>query len=960
MFTNSSASVAKLLDVRGGVPVIAYGYVVNRVSSEVLEGRFKIPSNVGLFTVDVHGIQFSESVPGVLGVSKSFNNFYYVNGQILVTLWLNENLESLLGSYVRVFGGYNKITGTDFPAKIYAQDFSYLLLTRIVKEGHSWKLLGCSRSTDLKLDLDVESMPHTSTAVYAPLLLPGYFEDFVVDSASPFVTTTPKIIQSTSASSLSVPKTFQPTFVFRKESLDTKVGLDELSSKSLDLRVRFKQFCFTVEESENDLAAYAQFESNLENIWSSFMKFALDNPKFEWAYKYIAEQVSKDALNSYDKTSSALYYLSRLSSGQIRLALLLLSGASLTHGNLLGALSAPYLWGIANNYGLSVCDFLYLIASHRGTFKPSSEGRGVLAVLHNYDKIAQSTVVSFKECCVNPKLPYKALNYLYDVVTSWLGLSDSTLQARTSFNKNVVEFAEQNGIIYMVGRDDMFITSQYLERELYIYNTFINLAKNFTGISEGSLTEIVNTFQSNKGFILEPQQVQGISLSRRFCGVLSGCAGSGKTTVCKLIASALERSGYTPIFAAPTGKAARRLAESVESHVSTLHSLFRLNPDNLNSDFEESIQDFEDIVNPAFIFDEMAMCSTDLLYQVVRKLPTGAPVYLIGDSHQLPPIGKGIPFKRLFNIVPSVELGVSQRSASDSTINKNSSLLISSLNSLGVGPDFNTISCPDDAIIRNIQETCKSYLAKGYSPDDIQVLTPYSKQSLEHKWSVSTLNPIIQKILNPNPPLFVHRSREFRYGDRVIHTSNDHTRPRYRMTSFGTLEEAPTRGVVNGEVGKVAGLAYYKKDLQNAIYESSFYLLVSYYDVELEEDTIVLYQMDSKDPNAAYLTRGIFDEEDPEVLVNFYSKDLNDLMLAYAITVHKSQGSQYPVVIFPMGSKDSPNFVNRNMIYTAISRAQQHVTLVGSVKGAGSAMERGRRVVKSGSDVHDVYEYFLS
>lgn len=942
MLSFEATPITPFFTLKKGLKAYVYGRISYHIESRELSEFFRIPSSLRLYIMDAYAIALPEGVPPTLqGVlPPSFNNTYFTNFHVLTAL-INPQDIPVVGKFVKLYGGYNRTLDAEYPVRIFNRGYQepYLMATIMLKEDNKWTLRGNHWTEVLDIPLNKEAMPDVSTRAFAPAYIPKFVVSQVIETLPIRTPETPQPPQGISDTS--------------KVNLNpTNIDLSQVKEIGDDLIDRQREFRLNVFNSQS-----RYLSQDLEAIWDSFTQFALEHPEhskqYEELLKSIVDNSLLDALGVFD-------CFDMLSDNQKFLAIARLAGYE--GSNTSGMLVSPYRWGIATHTPLGVCDLLYAIqtGASRGRSKMLSDGRDILNALEIYNKKFQSSVVPVSACSRTLPVPYERCSDYYEILKDWLNQGKPFEGRLCGLDELTLRVAADWGIFYTLPGGNFIISGNSLYKEVAIYEYFSDLSQQPSFVSRDSLNLTVQEFQRKTNITLTKQQRSALELCRRNSGVLSGCAGSGKTTVCKLIASALDTSGYTPIFAAPTGKAARRLSESVETHVSTLHSLFRLNPDNLNSDFDEPIQDFEDIDNPAFVFDEMAMCSTDLLYQVVNKLPYDAPVYLIGDTNQLPPIGKGIPFKRLFNIVPSVELGVSQRSALDSTINKNCSLLISSLDSLDSGQDFNMVSCPDEKIIQNIQETCRSYLGMGYSPEDIQVLTPYSKQSLEHKWSTSTLNPMIQKILNPNPLLFVHRSREFRYGDRVIHTANDHARPRYRMFSPGVLEEVSTQGVVNGEVGKIVGLTYLKKNPQNSIFESSFYLLVSYYDVELEEDTIVLYQMDSTDSDSAYLKRGIFDEEDPEVVVNFYSKDLNDLMLAYALTVHKSQGSQYPAIIFPMGSNDSPNFVNCNMIYTAISRAQQRVTLVGSVKGAGSAMERGRRVVKSGADIHDVYEYFLS
>lgn len=506
---------------------------------------------------------------------------------------------------------------------------------------------------------------------------------------------------------------------------------------------------------------------------------------------------------------------------------------------------------------------------------------------------------------------------------------------------------------------EYLVLSSSIEKEIYVYKKLYDLANRPTGVTRVQVDAEVKRFEANKGFQLEQLQKDGVGILMHGAGILSGCAGSGKTTVSECMTNIIRlyMPGYDIRFAAPTGKAARRMKEVVDGKVSTLHSLFRLGlekPRSFSSADEEYVATEGGVV---YIFDEMAMTNIDLLYRVLRGVDDHAYVYFLGDIKQLPPIGKGVPFKDMMDFMPCVELGVSKRSAEGSGINYNCDVINN--NSGGAGgwgelverDDFKIMPSSDSQIPNAIVSIVQGYIEAGFDKEDIQVVTPYVTP--KKGWSSTNLNPLLHDIFNPGDALFnIGEDKAFRKGDRVIHTtSNYYNRKRYYMTREGgmvVLQEVEPMGVVNGEMGKVIDLIRSadceflnftrdegdkegRDDSLHCEEDGGYFVCVEVYDPDLEENLIVLYQTREN-------TYGKTEFSGKDM----YKQDLGDLELAYALTTHKMQGSQSPVVIVPFGSSDNPNFVSRNMTYTAISRASKAVTLVGSVSGRGSSLGKSR------------------
>lgn len=543
--------------------------------------------------------------------------------------------------------------------------------------------------------------------------------------------------------------------------------------------------------------------------------------------------------------------------------------------------------------------------------------------------------------------------------------------------------------------DSFVVFTKDMQKEYTIYTTLLNKGKEMTGITEEQVSKIVDRFEDDRGFKLEALQRKGVSLVRFKAAVLSGCAGSGKTTTSDCMAEVLKEylPEYNIIYGTPTGKACRRLSEVVHSNVRTLHSLFGVGMDGdpylCSTSYTKFYKNSKDI----YILDEMAMCNIDLMYAVVKNLGVNDLIFFLGDIKQLPPIGRGIPFSMLMTILPCVELGVSKRAAEGSLVNYNCTL-INFLSDRGqeelISDDSTFVieDCADDMIKYKALDMFKGliegkYGGEKYEEDDITVISQYQTDRIA--WSVPMLNPLLQEYLRSNDRVLFHNNkRKFYENERVIHLKrNRYDMRRYQLVD-NVFQELVTFGAVNGEVGKLLGvirsdririlpfdedrfitskggkekMSERDKELLGKWLEKEdslrddtqitdpdqYFVVVKYYDTELQQDALVLYRARE---------RKVITYDDIDVDTVFEGMDLDNLDLAYALTAHKMQGSQERAIIAVFGSSGSPMFVNRNMINVIFTRSQQFVGAIGSVRGKDSAIAKGRRY-KSPSSRKDI------
>ena len=544
--------------------------------------------------------------------------------------------------------------------------------------------------------------------------------------------------------------------------------------------------------------------------------------------------------------------------------------------------------------------------------------------------------------------------------------SDTCINA--SQLEEILNDLQNSGLILRSSKG--YVLLFYVEREIYIYEKLRRMAELETGISDEIINAGVAEFESEMGFTLEAKQREGVDLVKYQVGILSGCAGSGKTTVSACMVNILKNLNRDFVFCAPTGKAARRLKETnKEFTVKTLHSQFKLGigkstdlfatlgSDGLGSygtviDGQDmSDPDFSSSSSPIYIFDEMGMCNLDIFYEVIKRLPLDSIVYFLGDIKQLLPIGLGAPFKEGMRMLPTVELLVSKRSAEGSLVNKNCSIINQGTGEeLAYGPDFQFVQVGDRLINKKVSELVKQLVSSGYAPEEVQVVTPYQKKEI--LYSTTNINPVLQKFFaeqNSRKLAFAKKnSQEFYVDDRVIHTTSNNYNFRRYLQSGNSFQEVQTHGVVNGDVGRIVGVVDSSlvnistlpaserteedkklklRSDESWVGDKKKFVIVEYYDVELSQNTVVLYHA----------------TENKDGLLN--GKDLDCLQLAYALTVHKMQGSQARVVVFPIGapfkykasdSNSKGEFLTRNLVYTALSRATEKVIIVGSKEGFDS------------------------
>lgn len=408
-------------------------------------------------------------------------------------------------------------------------------------------------------------------------------------------------------------------------------------------------------------------------------------------------------------------------------------------------------------------------------------------------------------------------------------------------------------------------------------------------VSEAEIERRIDQIEANSEIALD--EMQRIAVKESVCSgllVITGGPGTGKTTTINSIIRYFESEGMDISLAAPTGRAAKRMSETTGMEAKTIHRLLEVSGGmEEHAGFDRNEQN--PLETDVIIIDEMSMVDITLMNALLKAVVAGTRLILVGDVNQLPSVGPGSVLKDIIesHACNVVRLNHIFRQASQSDIivnahkiNRGEEVVLDNKSM-----DFFFLKRYDANVIISIciqliqQKLPKFVDAK---PFDIQVLTPMRKGLL----GVERLNGILQQYLNPPSPKKAEKEHGqviFREGDKVMQTKNNYQAEWEIRSRYGIPIEKGM-GVFNGDMGIIRELNDFAQTLT----------------VEYEEGKMVEYTF----------------------------KQLDELELAYAITIHKAQGSEYPAVVLPL--MGGPRMLmNRNLLYTAVTRARKCVTMVG-------------------------------
>jgi exodeoxyribonuclease V alpha subunit len=473
---------------------------------------------------------------------------------------------------------------------------------------------------------------------------------------------------------------------------------------------------------------------------------------------------------------------------------------------------------------------------------------------------------------------------LVEGATKRLALPDAPVDP-TRIEALVASMAQGQQLIVEQGYRDL--ADQQICYALAFYHTEVALAKRLARFAqrpvEVDLPRVgrwIDAFTHKQDMHLSAEQRRAVELaaSSRIL-VLTGGPGCGKTFTTRAIVALWRAMGKSILLAAPTGRAAQRLAELTRVEAKTIHRMLAFDPGSMQFRHDED----NPLEAQAFVVDETSMLDLFLAHALFKAIPPEAQVLLVGDIDQLPSVGPGMVLRDLIESsqIPVVRLTEIFRQAAESHIVTNAHRI-----NAGLFPRLTSTTkfAESDCLWLEAPEPALGaegivHLVNDYLPDpvkEVQVLCPTTRGEV----GTRQLNMLLQQVLNPRVSGKTELARGasvLRVGDRVIQQVNDYTRE-----------------VFNGDLGTITR-------------------------IDLEEQEVVVQ----------------FAERE----VRYDYADLSELALAWAVTVHKSQGSEFPVVIFPVFMQHYL-LLSRNLLYTGLTRAKQLAILVGTTKAIGLATKR--------------------
>lgn len=492
-------------------------------------------------------------------------------------------------------------------------------------------------------------------------------------------------------------------------------------------------------------------------------------------------------------------------------------------------------------------------------------------------------------------------------------LSDATAKGHCYLSKD--EFLLRANYLLGVDKDVIFtnvmnlfldkkliVSEEYGEVRIYsnvFYYTELSVARRLRDLSlkfredENEIIDKIEKIAKIEGIELDEIQLSAVvNAVTNGVAIITGGPGTGKTTIINLIIKYFDSLSLDFYLAAPTGRAAKRMTETTGYEASTIQRLLKLTP-NLEGDikgFYYEMNEDEPLDADVVIIDEMSMVDVQLFNSLVKAIVPGTRLVLVGDVNQLPSVGPGAVLNDIISseAFPVVKLQKIYRQDEESAIVVNAHEINKGIHIplINKSKDFFFLKRNSEGVIVNdivkyISGNLPAYV--GAKPMEIQVLTPMRRGAL----GIEGLNPYLQKYLNP--PSIDKSEKEygdvtFREGDKVMHIKNNY-QLEWEITGKNGIVIEEGVGVFNGDTGIITDINNYLETVT----------------VEYEEGKKVRYPFSL----------------------------LDELELAYAVTIHKSQGSEYPAVIIPILSGPKM-LLSRNLLYTAVTRAKKAVIILGS------------------------------
>lgn len=527
------------------------------------------------------------------------------------------------------------------------------------------------------------------------------------------------------------------------------------------------------------------------------------------------------------------------------------------------------------------------------------------------DKIARSLGVDVNS-------PYRIQSGIKYVINQFCGLGNTYMPMEKLLKEGAdILTVDQNEIkesiyksagegklnIDTVEEKHCIFTLPYYYCELGVTKNILSLTLNkYEDLKIDAAKEIADFEKQNDICFADSQKEAITGAIENGIEIITGGPGTGKTTIIKCIIGIFEKAGLRVFMGAPTGRAAKRMSETTGRDAKTIHRLLEIGACDDENDTMFSRGEESPLECDVVIVDEASMIDIMLMNSLLKAVSPGTRVIIVGDADQLPSVGPGNVLRDLIEsrCIKVVRLKDIFRQSKKSMIIVNAHKINNGempvLNQKG--NDFYFIKCEDNneilnTIVELIDKRLPKFNKNWNGMNHIQILTPMRRGML----GVENFNKVLQNTLNPKSPQ--KKEKEFRNlilreGDKVMQIKNNYSIKWTRIRGEGEKEGF---GVFNGDVGYIEN-------------------------IDEDENTVSV----------------IFDEEKRVEYDNIY---LDELDLAYAITIHKSQGNEFPVVIMPV-FMGPPLLMNRNLFYTGITRAKQLVVLVGYIKAVKFIISNNR------------------
>ncbi len=483
------------------------------------------------------------------------------------------------------------------------------------------------------------------------------------------------------------------------------------------------------------------------------------------------------------------------------------------------------------------------------------------------------------------------------------------LGLHTDYVENAVRELQVAGEVWQErinGMDSVYLNT-YFYAEMAVAKRLIELSEEYLSANMEGVADAIRRLEGQTGVVLAEEQRAAV-MEAMSCGVLiiTGGPGTGKTTTINTILHLLQEEDCEVVLAAPTGRAARRMTEATGVEAQTIHRLLETNflgEDARRQTFDRNEEN--PIEADVIIIDETSMVDLMLMHALLRAVASGTRLIFVGDVDQLPSVGPGNVLKDMIRSqrLKVVRLEHIFRQAQESAIIMNAHRINHGeepvLNAAGTDFFFVKRMFGED-VVHTIQDLILTRLPRFTGCNglqDMQVLTPMRKGLL----GVQHLNKVLQQALNPPAPDKQEkefRQTIFREGDKVMQMKNNYNLGWRVYSAMGKRSDEGV-GVFNGDAGMIRRI----------------------------DDDQEMMQV-------------VFDDGK---IVDYEFSQIEELDLAYAITIHKSQGSEYPVVIIPVHSGPSL-LMTRNLLYTAVTRAKQLVVLVGIAETISAMVHNDREV----------------